>query len=433
MLYTVPRPNQALIITGAGAHKGKTGDVGGGEHVGMKIIVGKGVWVIPFFQQARRLGLQSHTTTIEDECVTKQGIPVGVSGVVVFKVGDDLKSIANAARRFLDNEAEMDDKVHNVFAGHLRSIIGGMTIEEIIGDRARLGEETRMSSENEMGKLGLIIDSLQIQEVDDPTDYITNLAAPHQAAVASAARIAKAARDQEATEKEQIANAAMAKARSESEVHQAELLAKSQEAQATQAMAGPRAAAMAKMGVVEQETKVSQLQSAQREQELQVEVVKPAQAARDAVIASAEADKKRVELAAAGEAAATQLRAVADAESTRVRGEAEGKAIKAKLVAEADGITARAAALASNQEAVINLSIAEQLPEIVKAAATSFQAIDNLTVLNGAEGVNDFMGQAVKAGLGLLPLIRESFNGENGSANGRSEHLVKPDEQQPVR
>jgi flotillin len=376
MLYRIAEANEALIITGARAHSGKTGDVGGEESTGFKIIVGKGAWVAPIFQKARKLGLQAHKTDINVECVTTQGIPVGVRAVIVYKVGDDLASIANAARRFLDREQEMDGNVHEVFAGHVRSIVGSMTVEDIIRNRSELATQTRESSATEMSRLGLVIDSLQIQEFDDPTKYIENLAKPHKARVESEARIAEAQRVQEAVEKEQVAAAIAAKAVSESEIQQADLRARSQEAQQKADQAGPLAGALATMAVVEQQTKVSELEAARREQQLQVEVVKPAQAARDAAIAEAEADRQRTELAAQAKAAATRVEATAEAEATRIKGMAEGESIKAKLTAEADGIKARADALSANQDAVISQAIVEKLPEIVGEASKVFGGID---------------------------------------------------------
>src|SRR5207244_12739647 len=124
-------------------------------------------------------------------CVTHQGMPLGIRGVVLFKVGDDYVSIANSARRFLDQQDQMDHRVHNVFAGHLRAIVGNMTVEEMIRDREKLTQLTRESSGTEMEKLGLIVDSLPIQEIEDPTGYITNQGRPHAAVVASQARIAQ--------------------------------------------------------------------------------------------------------------------------------------------------------------------------------------------------------------------------------------------------
>src|SRR5690606_27354232 len=153
--------------------------VNGMDSLGFKIVTGKGTAVLPGFQVARRLRLDSRAANLEVNCVTQQGIPVKVRGVVIYKVGDDFVSIANAARRFLEQQASMDGAIHELFTGHLRSIIGNLTVEDLILNRERLTSETRSSAADEMSKLGLVVDSLQIQESDDETDYITNLGGPH--------------------------------------------------------------------------------------------------------------------------------------------------------------------------------------------------------------------------------------------------------------
>src|ERR671929_168496 len=160
-MYKVAEPNEALIISGARAHHGPEGDAAG---LGFKIVVGKGAFYIPGLNTVRRLSLDIHEAELDLECVTTQGIPIGVKAVVIYKIADDFQSIANAARRFLDQEEQMDVKVHNVFAGHLRSIVGSMTVEDLIRNREKLTQATRDSSAGEMQKLGLTIDSLQNQE-----------------------------------------------------------------------------------------------------------------------------------------------------------------------------------------------------------------------------------------------------------------------------
>src|SRR5690606_3338227 len=161
---------------------------------------------------------------------TQQGIPVKVRGVVIYKVGDDFVSIANAARRFLEQQASMDGAIHELFTGHLRSIIGNLTVEDLILNRERLTSETRSSAADEMSKLRLVVDSLQIQEIDDETDYITNLGRPHAAKVAAAARIAEAERNQEATEREQATER-----QNRLEEHTSELQSREYEGQVQQA------------------------------------------------------------------------------------------------------------------------------------------------------------------------------------------------------
>src|SRR5947207_14150227 len=133
-MWRVAEPNQALVSSGLRERSPE----GVAESLGCKIVSGKGTLVIPGVQAVRRLSLDLRETELAIDCVTHQGIPLGIKGVVIFKVGDDYTSIANAARRFLDQQDQMDHRVHNVFAGHLRAIVGSMTVEEMIRDREKL-------------------------------------------------------------------------------------------------------------------------------------------------------------------------------------------------------------------------------------------------------------------------------------------------------
>ena len=129
------------------------------------------------------LSLALREAEIVEECITNQGIRLNVRAVAAFKVGDDQASIANAARRFLSEQDRMEVLVGRVFAGHLRSIIGGLTVEQIIRERDRVAQEVKDGSHAEMEKLGIVVDALEIQEIEDSSGYISNLAAPHAAAV----------------------------------------------------------------------------------------------------------------------------------------------------------------------------------------------------------------------------------------------------------
>src|SRR3954454_270335 len=216
--WRVAEPNEALIISGLRANVPSDSVQ---ESLGFKIVTGKGTLVVPGVQTVRRLTLDLREAELGIDCVTHQGIPLGIKGVVIFKVGDDFTSIANAARRFLDQQDQMDARVHNVFAGHLRAIVGQMAVEEMIRDREKLTQLTRESSGTEMEKLGLIVDSLQIQEIDDPTGYIQNLGKPHAAAVESWPPRPRAKADEQATKRERGAEARKAGARRTSQVQQA--------------------------------------------------------------------------------------------------------------------------------------------------------------------------------------------------------------------
>ncbi len=351
-LWRVAEPNEALIISGFRA-RSSPGEAA--DSLGFKIVTGKGTMVLPGFQAARRLSLDTRGTSLQVSCVTKQGIPVAVRGVVIYKVGDDFVSIANAARRFLDQQNTMNDTIHELFAGHLRSICGGLTIEDMIHNREALTGEVRRSSADEMSKLGLVIDSLQIQEIDDASGYITNLGKPHAAAIAASARIAEAQRDQEATEAEQIAEAKKAAAIRDSRIQQAGYQAEIDEASAKATQAGPLSQATARQEVVVQETRAAQLEADLAEQRLQSQVRKPADAKayelrtladaeRDAQIARAQAQARETELAAGADATRVKTAAQAEAEATKARGEAAASATR--LTGEADADAARARGLA---------------------------------------------------------------------------------------
>ncbi|MEV5410310.1 SPFH domain-containing protein [Thermopolyspora sp. NPDC052614] len=412
-VWRVAEPNEALIISGLGAH----GQSDAADSLGFKIVTGKGTAVLPGFQTARRLRLDSRAANLTVSCVTQQGIPVHVRGVVIYKVGDDLHSIANAARRFLEQQNSMDGAIHELFTGHLRSIIGNLTVEDLILNRERLTSETRMSAADEMSKLGLVVDSLQIQEIDDETGYIINLGKPHAARVASLARIAEAQRDQEATEAEQVAAAKKAEAVRDSQIQQAGFQAEVDRAAARSRQAGPLSEATARQEVVVQETRAAELEAELAEQRLQAQVRRPAdakayetitlaRAERDARIAQAEAEAQETELRGQAGAAATKATGLAQAEAVKARGLAEAEAAKAKGLAEAEAIRARSQALAENQEAVIAQQLAEKWPAIVEAASKSFGNVDHMIVLNGAQGVEELLAKALTLGGTGLGLAR---------------------------
>ncbi|TDP96049.1 flotillin family protein [Labedaea rhizosphaerae] len=439
--YKVAEPNEALIISGLGINQQRTGTE---DSLKFKIVTGRGVLVLPGFQTARRLSLDTRGANLEVSCVTKQGLPVTVRAVVIYKVGDDFSLIANAARRFLDQQDGMNSTIHELFSGHLRSIVGGLTIEDMIHNRDALTGEIRQSSAAEMIKLGLVVDSLQIQEIDDESGYILNLGKPHAAAVAASARIAEAQRDQEATQAEQIAAAEKAGAIRESQIKQAGYTAEVDQAKAKASQAGPLAEATARQEVVVQETRAAELEAELSEQRLQSQVRKPADARayetrttadaeRDAQIARAQAQAKETELRAAADATKVKTAAEAEAQATRARGEAsaaatkatglaeadsarakglaEAEAAKAKGLAEADAIKARSDALAENQEAVVAQQLAEKWPEIVAAGAQALGNIDHMVVLNGADGVSDIFAKALSLGGTGLGLARQLMEG----------------------
>jgi uncharacterized membrane protein YqiK len=350
--YRIPEPNEALVISGA---------KGSADGAQFRIVTGHGTFVAPWRSRARILSLDLYEAGLEENCVTSQGIPLTVQAVAVFKVADDHQSIANAARRFLDQQDQVQSLVGQILAGHLRSIVGGLTVEKIITDRNSLAQEVKSASSDEMEKLGLIVDAFQIQEVGDPTGYIKNLAAPHIAEVEKNARIAQAQADQAATEREQDANAQKAGFKRDSEIKQAAARAEVQAAQAEADQAGPLAQATAAQKVTEEQAALAVKQARKRQEELVAEVQKPA-----------------------------------DAEAYRTVKLAE---------AQRDATRAQAAALSEgNLERIVASKMVELMPAIVASLAQGLNGA-NLSVVNGADGLGQVMTGLVASGRSIYDTL----------------------------
>jgi|HubBroStandDraft_1064217.scaffolds.fasta_scaffold20773_4 flotillin len=356
--YRIPEPNQALVISGS---------KGGADGAQFRIVTGHGTFVAPWRSRARILSLDLYESELEENCVTSQGIPLTVQAVAVFKVADDFQSIANAARRFLDQQDQMESLVGQILAGHLRSIVGGLTVEKIITDRNSLAQEVKGASSDEMEKLGLIVDAFQIQEVGDPSGYIKNLAAPHIAEVEKNARIAQAQADQAATEREQEANAQKAGFTRDSEIKQAGARAEVQAAQAEADQSGPLAQAKAAQKVTEEQAALAAKQAEKREAELVAEVQKPADAEAYKTIKLAEAQRDAMR-------------------------------------AQADALTE------GNLERIVASRLVDMMPAIVASLAQGLNGA-NLSVVNGAEGVSQVVTGLVASGRSIYDALLSTVPG----------------------
>jgi uncharacterized membrane protein YqiK len=421
LFWHVPAPNEALLISGSKRHKDATQ---------FRIVTGHGSFVVPVKQRARKLSLALREAEIAEECITNQGIRLNVKAVAAFKVGDDSASIANAARRFLSEQDRMETLVGRVFAGHLRSIIGGLTVEQIIRERDRVAQEIKDGSHAEMEKLGIVVDALEIQEIEDFSGYISNLSAPHAAAAASQARIAKAQADLEATERELAAQAMKAQYERDMAIKQAGYLAETEQAKARAQQSGPLAEAQARQQVIQQQTALAQHQAELAAQRLEADVRRPADAeayktrtlaeahrdqARFTTEAEAfrkrqlaEADRDQAKLAAEAEAFRQTTLAESEAQATRVRADAQAHAERTAAAGQADANKALAESLREgNQEVIAANVLIENLPALVDAAARGLAGA-NLTVLNGTQGVNEIVAGLVGQGISILDLLRKS-------------------------
>lgn len=361
--YRVPSPDAAMIISG-GKQKAEEGGV-----LPFRIVTGHGAWILPMFRKVSFLTLAMREATVVEDCVSQQGITLSVRAVIAFKVGSDTASIAAAGQRFLANQQQMDELTGQIFAGHLRSIVGSMTVEAIIRERQTLAENVLDASKIEMAKIGLTVDSLQIQSIDDKgSGYIRALAAPHQAAVNQAANIAQAAADQASAMARQESDRNQAEYARQTAVARARYQAEIDTAQQTASQAGPLAAAQAQQAVLAEQALVAAKNAELREAQLIAEVVKPA-----------------------------------EAEASRIRTLAEAQAQATRLSAEAAAAEGRIA---------LDQAVIAQLPELVKAAAAGLQGA-NLTVLDGAKGLNGAVASLAAQGLTILDAVRHGLSQGN--------------------
>jgi len=318
---------------------------------------------MPFFRKARYLTLALQESEVSETCVTKQGISLNVRAVIAFKVGNDAESIVNAGQRFLSDQDQMSVLTGRIFAGHLRSIIGSMTVEEIVTERQKLATEVLDGSKEEMANLGLAVDSLQIQSIDDMgAGYIAAMAAPNNAAIQRQAKIAQAAADQAAAEAQQASIRKQAEFARQTAVVQAEYKAQIDKAQAEAAQSGPLAQAEAQRAVIAAQAELAQHQAELRQQQLVSEVIRPAEA---------EAEK-------------VKILAKAEAERTRIAAEAA----------------------ASNNRVALDQMLIQQLPLIVKEAAAGLNGA-NVSVLNGADGLSEIAAGLVSQGITILESVRK--------------------------
>ncbi|ALV32120.1 flotillin family protein [Streptomyces sp. CdTB01] len=363
--YRVPAPDEAMLISG-----GRRG-LGGAP---FRVVTGHGKFVLPFFRKTRFLTLAMCEAEVTETCVTRQGIALNVRAVIAFKVGNDNESIINAGQRFLSDQDQMSVLTGRIFAGHLRAIIGSMTVEEIVTERQKLAAEVLDTSKMEMAKIGLIVDSLQIQSIDDgDAGYIDAMSAPHRAAIQRQAQIAQAQATQTAAEAQQEAARKQAEYARQTAVVQAEYSAQVDRAQAQAAQAGPLAQAHAQQEVLAAQTELAQRQAELRQQQLVAEIVKPA--------------------------------------------EAEAERIKLLAKAEADRMKIQAEAAASYDRVALDRMLIDQLPQIVKEAAGGLAGA-NVNVLNGADGLGEIAAGLVSQGLTILDSVRQNLGGQD--ADGRT-------------
>ncbi len=445
-LYRKAGPHEALVVYG---------------FRGTRIIKGRGSVIFPMVENWRLLSLElmSFDVAPQQDLYTKQGVAVTVEAVAQIKVRSDPESIQTAAEQFLTKTPqEREGLIRLVLEGHLRGIIGQLTVEEIVKQPEMVGERMRSTCADDMNKMGLEVISFTIKEVRDKNEYISNMGRPDiarikrdadvaaaeaerdtaikRAEAMRAAAIAKAQADKERVLAETLSQAAQAEAQRDLQVKQANFLEAVQKQKASADKAYEIQANVMQQQVIAEQVKIEQVQKTgqiavqdaeiqRRERELVATVLKQAEIERRKIETLAEAQKQKLIFEADGQAASTRATGEAEAEIIFKKGEAEAKAMNVKAEAYQD----------YNQAAVIDKLISN-MPEIVKALASPLANVDKITVVstgNGnTAGLNKITGD-VAAMAAQIPALFETLSGMQFSELLSKVRLIgdkspKPDE-----
>jgi flotillin len=417
--------------------------------VGFRVVRGGAALRVPVLEQVAYLSLNIISIPLRiQRAYTKEGVAVTVEAVANVKIAGDDVSLRGASERFLGMPPEqIKSVIFQTLEGHLRAILGTLTVEEINADRQAFAQKMTDEAAVDLKKMGVNIDILTIQQISDEMGYLDALGKKRTAEVkrdavigeAQAQRdatIKSAMADQEGKTKRYEADVAIALSLRDKESRQAEFDAAVKGKQAEAEQAGPLATAIAKQKVIEQETRIDQVrkqqevlvqtqEAARREQELQATVVKPAEAERQAAILRAEglrqstviraeATQKELEFEGAGQASKIERIGRAEAAKVLAIGEAEAEVIKKKLLAEAEGLQRKAEAWKNfNEAAVINM-VVDKMPELAQAFATQLAGIDKINIIemgngSGGSGVGKVLGTVGGGMTAMLSMLKDQF------------------------
>lgn len=423
-LFRKAGPHEALIVYGLR---------------GTRIVKGRGTLIFPMIESFRQLSLQlmSFDVAPQQDLYTKQGVAVTVEAVAQIKVKSDPESIQTAAEQFLTkSDQAREGLIRLVMEGHLRGIIGQLSVEQIVKEPEMVGDRMRATCAEDMSKMGLEVVSFTIKEVRDKNEYITNMGRPdiarirRDADVASAeaerdtaikraeamraAAVAKSQADQERVLAEALSLAAQAEAQRDLEIRRAQYVetVKRQQAQADKAydiqanmMQQQVTLEAVKIRQVEkeQEVKVQEAEILRHEKELIATVLKSAEIERRRIETLAEAARRKMMMEAEGASAATRLQGEADADIILRKGEAEAKAMNVKAEAYQEW----------NQAAVVDKLITG-LPEVVRAMASPLANVDKITIVSTGDGdgagMSKITGDMTKIAA-QIPALFETLSG----------------------
>ena len=429
-------PNQALVVYGFG---------------GTQIVTGGGRFIIPMVQSHRELSLElmSFDVAPTQDLYSAQGVAVTVEAVAQIKIKSDPLSIRTAAEQLLTKTpAEREGLIRLVMEGHLRGIVGQLTIEAIVKDPEMVADRMRGNVSEDLAKMGLEVVSFTIREVRDNNHYIENMGKPDiarvqkQANIAAAeassatairqaettreAAVAQALADQERVIAQAASATRQAEAQRDLDLKKAEFDATVQKQRAAADKAYDIQASIMQQQVIaeqvgvqrverEGQIKVQEAEIARRQRELDATILKPAEAEQRRVALIAEAQKQRSMLEAAGRAEAVRVEGQAEADVIRVRGQSEAEIIAAKGTSEANAMQQKADAYKQYNEAAILDRLIAGLPELVKGMAAPLSNVDKITIVSTGDGHNGAGMNQITTDLARMvataPTLVESLTG----------------------
>lgn len=444
--YTKVGPNEVLVVSG---RKHRFTDVNGQAGVrGFRIVKGGGTFILPVIEKSDVLSLELLTIDVQTpEVYTSKGVPVKVDGVAQIKVkGDDI-SIATAAEQFLSKAVEdIKNIATQTLEGHLRAILGTMTVEDIYQNRDQFAQKVQEVAAGDMANMGLGIVSFTIRDIRDSQGYLEALGKPRIAQVKRDAQIAQAEADRDAMIKSSqaqqsgqeakfAADSKIAESKRDYESNLAQYAATVNQKKAESDLAYDLQryktgqlvkAEEVQVSIIEKQKQIElqQQEILRKQRELEAQVQKPADAERYRVETLANATKFQLETEAAGAAAAAKATGFASADVAKATGLAEAEANKAKGLAEAAIIEAQGSATAEamrlkaesykqyNEAAVIEL-IVRILPELAGKISEPLGRMEKMVVINSGEtggGASKVTGDVTQI-IAQLPPVLEALTG----------------------
>src|SRR5271167_1715928 len=395
-MYRKAGPNEALIVYGMG-----------GTHV----YSGRGAIIFPMVQTCRDLSLElmSFDVAPQQSLYTNQGVAVTVEAVAQIKVKSDKESILTAAEQFLSKRPEQRESlIRLVMEGHLRGIIGQLTVEQIVKEPEMVGDRMRSTCADDMSKMGLEVVSFTIKEVRDKNEYITNMGRPDIARIKRDAEVATAEADRDIAIKRAEATraSAVAKAQADQERVAAETASMAKQAEATRDLDIKRANYLEISKKAQaQADKAYEIETNRQQQTVMLEQVRIQQVEREAqvkvqdaeiirrereliatVLKQAEIERQRIETLANAERQRLMSEAEGHASAIRAQGEAEAEIIFKKGDAEARAMNVKAEAYQEYNQAAVVDKLFTNMPEIVKALASPLSRIDKVTIVSTGNG-----------------------------------------------